>query len=218
MSHCSKLIENLINFNSKERFYLVGKILGNPEFAPAPDFIKELSKKLFGVPDKLPEKSSFSAMDYHFDWLYASLELSVRNNLNCFPNKEGIIQGQQEDLDFILVFEIDDGCHIVLIEAKGVTGWTNSQMKSKAKRLKVIFGEDGKNYAGVTPHFVILSRDHPQKLDKSVLPDWMKPDGEIIWMKLEIPTDLNRVARCDKNGDEKIEGTFWKVSKRFSSQ
>jgi hypothetical protein len=136
MNKGSKLIDNLINFNSKERFYLVRQILGNLKFVPDPAFMEELSQVLhLDVPKTIP----FSAMDYHLDWLYASLVISEQNDINDKVfNRDNIIKAQQEDLDFILAY----GCHIVLIEAKGVTGWTNKQMKSKADRLREIFGDD----------------------------------------------------------------------------
>lgn len=214
MDKGGKLIENLKIFNSKERFYLVGQILGNPEFTPDPVFLMELFGKL-----KLQvSRIKFSAMDYHLDWLYASLALSMQKDMNgTFTNSEDDkkIYAQQEDLDFMLVFENEEGCHIVLIEAKGVTGWSNTQMESKAKRLEEIFGKDGKDWEGVTPHFIMISpQPTTKKLKETAWPAWMKSDGKIIWMKLEIPKGLKRVARCDEKGDEDKNGKRWKVFPR----
>jgi predicted ATP-grasp superfamily ATP-dependent carboligase len=61
------LIKYLKDFNSKERFFLVGQILGNPSFTLASEFREKLSD-LLEIP--IPA-DALSAMDYHIDWLYA---------------------------------------------------------------------------------------------------------------------------------------------------
>ncbi|WP_349918403.1 hypothetical protein [Aeromonas veronii] len=69
------LIENLKSFNRKERFYLVGQMLGNPEFRMDDKQLDEISR-LIGF--KIP-REYFAAMDYHLDWIYASLYLTKNN-------------------------------------------------------------------------------------------------------------------------------------------
>ena len=64
------IIENLKAFNRKERFYLVGMAVGNPEFTLSREFRKTLDKTLVGL--HVPEQA-FVAVDYHLDWIYASV-------------------------------------------------------------------------------------------------------------------------------------------------
>ena len=72
------LIKYLKDFNSKERFFLTGQILGNPSFTPSSEFREKLSALLeISIP-----ADALSAMDYHIDWLYASLNLAKDNDLS----------------------------------------------------------------------------------------------------------------------------------------
>ena len=203
----SRLIGYLKQFNSKERFFLVGHILGNPDFLPSVEFREDLGNVLgLQIPDTV-----FSAMDYHLDWIYASLTLaSDKEPVKIHTNTDSIIKAQQEDVDFLIAFEEGNETHLIFFEAKGVTGWTNKQMSSKVSRLKQIFGEDGEKWRGVTPHLVFISPNEPQKL---TMDDWRwcAPEGKVPWMKLSIPEGLIRVRRCDKDGTEDIEGEYWTV-------
>src|SRR4051812_23440982 len=65
-------LEYLRRLNRKERFFLVGMALGNPSFELAPAF-RDLIGGALGL--KIPH-DSFVAMDYHLDWIYASLEIA----------------------------------------------------------------------------------------------------------------------------------------------
>lgn len=208
----SQIIDLLRSFNSKERFFLVGEVLGNPEFLPSSAFRGRLSEALnLQIPERV-----FSAMDYHLDWLYAALQIATDNRaVPIYSNSEGIIKAQQEDIDFLIAYDAVGITHIILIEAKGVTGWTNRQMKSKANRLRDIFGEDGKKWASVQPHFVLMSASAPQKLDTSTWPRWMTlPNIHVAWMKLCIVADLRRVSRCNADGEEDKYGEYWTIVSR----
>jgi hypothetical protein len=209
----SQLIKHLKQFNSKERFFLVGQILGNPDFVPSPKFRKELGIVLnpLEIPDKV-----FSAMDYHLDWIYASLKLATDEEASkIYVNSDKVIMGQQEDVDFLIAFDEGNETHIVFLEAKGVTGWTNKQMSSKIRRFIQIFGKDGKKWPGVTPHLVIISPKEPQRLTTEDW-EWCAPEGKAKWMELSIPEGqgLKRVTRCNESGKEDINGTFWTVVSR----
>ena len=201
----SKLLSYLEQFNSKERFFLVRQILGNPKFTLAEDFLKELSDIGLNVP-----KNAFSAMDYHLDWLYASLYLAENNEESEeFDNLDQIIKGQQEDIDWLIAFEDNDKHHIILIEAKGVTGWSKPQMQSKAERLKNIFNNCLVN---IIPHFVIMSPYKPthEELDDERWVDWMK-EPKRKWINLKISEQLFCVQRCDK---DKNEYKKWRIVPR----
>lgn len=207
-----QLIENLRSFNSKERFFLIGHILGNTEFAPSEAF-REIVEDKLGL--KIADES-FAAMDYHLDWLYASLCLTFNDGgeSQIFANTDHIIKAQQEDIDFIIVFAEGDFCHVILIEAKGVTGWTNKQMNSKAMRFGEIFGSDGKKWPRVKPHFVLLSPRRSKYLDVSKWPNWMAVGDQLSWIELPVPTGLRKVTRCNSEGHKDKYGQHWRVNPR----
>ena len=126
------LIGNLKSFNRKERFYLIGQMLGNPEFHMDKTQLDEISD-LIGI--KIPTEY-FAAMDYHLDWIYASLFLTQEHDekpfsRNFIENKQKIdlqISGTQEDVDFLLAFvDHENITHIVMIEAKGDSYFSNAQ-------------------------------------------------------------------------------------------
>ncbi len=208
-----QLIDNLRSFNSKERFFLIGHILGNANFTPSQEFKKSIEDSL-GL--KIPEEA-FTAMDYHLDWIYASLCLTFNNGgeSKVFPNTDRIIKAQQEDIDFIIAFTKGNFCHILLIEAKGVAGWINKQLNSKAERFGQIFGKDGEKWPGVKPHFLLLSRQRPKELNVQGWPAWVTMDGQVQWSELPIPPGLRKVTRCDSKGRPDRNGRFWKVDYRW---
>ena len=205
------LIKYLKDFNSKERFFLTGQILGNPSFTPSSEFREKLSALLeISIP-----ADALSAMDYHIDWLYASLNLANDNDLSkIYPNENRFIKAQQEDIDWLIAFNTQSAYHLVLIEAKGVTGWTNEQMTSKANRFGEIFGKQGNSWPGVVPHFVMMSSSQSQHLSVEKWPQWMAPNGKIKWLELPIPKSLIHVYRCNEQGQESKDGQSWKVKKR----
>ena len=203
----NKLIKNLQSLNAKERFFLIGKILGNSEFKLSAEFREDLNKE-FDI--KIPA-NVFSAMDYHLDWLYASLHITEDDSDKIYSNEEGIIKGHQEDIDYIIVFEIDNKTHIILIEAKGVTGWSNKQMDSKANRLKEIFGEMGDKWDNVIPHFLMMSPREQKKVNVNEWPTWMH---KFKWLPLPIPEKLYKITRCNQQGKSDEKGVYWTKKNR----
>lgn len=205
------LISQLQTFNAKERFFLVGYMLGNPTFQPSVKVCGQLEQAL-GLP--LPHEL-FAAMDYHLDWLYASLQITADPQpAAIYPNTQAFIKAQQEDIDFLLAYEENETCHIILIEAKGVTGWTNRQMTSKANRLRAIFGDDGKKWQNVVPHFVLMSPREPEKLVTIHWPQWMKPRDKATWIKLDVPVQLQKITRCNDQGEAAKQGKYWTAVSR----
>lgn len=137
------LITILKSFNRKERFFLIGQALGNSHFILADSFKKKLSDKLeLNIPS-----NAFVAMDYHIDWIFASLFLFLNPKKHPPYKTDGALTATQEDVDLIIAFIDRDIYHLILIEAKGETSWSNKQLNSKSERLKKIFGTqkfDGK--------------------------------------------------------------------------
>jgi len=211
-----QLIDNLRSFNSKERFFLIGHALGNRNFA-----LSQAFKNYIGNVFRLEIPSdSFVAMDYHLEWLYASLYLTFSasaENSQIFINTDGLIKGNQEDIDLVIAFSEDASYHIILIEAKGVTGWANKQANSKAIRLRKIFGPDGRRWPGVNPHFLLFSPTRPKRLDISGWPMWITINGQVPWLELPIPAGLRKVTRCNSTGQKDRNGQFWHPNFRADS-
>jgi len=212
----SSIIDNMRRLNSKERFFLINYALGSREFPLSAKFCEDVANALdlgFELPPSL-----FSAMDYHLDWLFASLRLASPlpvQKPGVFPNEDTCIEATQEDIDFIIAFEHDGKTHIILLEAKGVTGWTNKQLQSKKDRLVKIFGEEGTRWPEVVPHFAIVSPQKPIRLDSKEWPAWMKtPNGEAAWIRLPGTEKRLRVHRCDNEGKESKDGRHWTTAER----
>ena len=129
----SDLISLLNHFNRKERFFLVGQALGNREFSLGERFRQELGEV---IEVEIP-CDAFVAMDYHPDWISASL-WAYRNPKRvgeAVCNSDGVATGTQQDVDLLIAFEQEDCYCLVLVEAKGYDSWNNKQMNEKSDRL-----------------------------------------------------------------------------------
>lgn len=216
----NKPIENLKSFNRKERFYLVGQMLGNPDFRMAEKQLDKISE-LIGM--KISGEY-FAAMDYHLDWIYASLFLTHNDADKAFERnfieKDGIkidyqISGTQEDVDFLLAFvDHENTPHIVMIEAKGDSYFSNAQLDSKNKRFKAIFGNEN-TWPNVKPHFLICSPQKPQKINIEEPAYFiLNKSLEQAWFQLYMSDDKNKVTRCNKDNKACNTGTHWKIENR----
>ena len=203
------LMEHLESLNRKERFFLIGDVLGNRAFALSTDFRARL-REAFGIE---PPSGAFVAMDYHLDWIHASLFLTQpgKNEDAVDCNAETVATGNQEDVDLLVAFEEGDITHLLLVELKAATGWTNNQTLSKSKRLEQIFGTDGAKYPQMKPHFGLMSPRAPKQLKPHLWPAWMTRDGKEIWFELKLPPGKRRVTRCDSTGKPSAGGTHFRV-------
>lgn len=155
------------------------------------------------------------AMDYHLDWLQVALFLAqtAADEAAVHCNTERLVRGTQEDVDLIVAFAEAGAVHLLLLEAKAETGWTNKQMRSKARQLGQIFGADGRRYDGVQPDFALLSPRRPQHLHSSEWPAWMRRGTEAIWLPLAVPPGRRKVIRCDTNGKASAGGGYFRVGR-----
>jgi hypothetical protein len=207
----------LRKFNRKERFFVVQQSTKNG-FEPNSDFVKKLAK-LIGIEESIPDDAGrvFIAMDYHFDWLYASLFLADKaSDGSPVENDKKIIKANQEDVDLLLAFQDarnSDKTHLIMIEAKGESAWKNDQASSKGDRLQEIFGDPNK-WEGVEPHYVIWSPNKPWNLETDNFPKWaLNENGGFYFLELKMNEEMFKVTRCDENGAEKKDGNYWKVEK-----
>ncbi len=213
------IISNLKSFNRKERFYLIGQMLGNPEFRMDDNQLDKISN-LIGL---TISRKYFAAMDYHLDWIYASLYLTKNNSKSCvernFIEENGIetdyqISGTQEDVDFLLAF-VDEKkiTHIVMIEAKGDSYFSNGQLDSKNKRFKAIFGNEN-TWPNVRPHFLLCSPKEPQKINIEEPAYFIFKNSKLPWLELDMGEGKNKVTRCDDEGEPYNNGKYWTVENR----
>ena len=89
----SNLIELLERFNRKERYFLIGQALGNAGFCLSEEFRCRIGGRI-GV--SVPP-NAFTAMDYHLDWIAASLSCHMKgddpDDYPIFPNKDRRVVG-----------------------------------------------------------------------------------------------------------------------------
>ena len=219
MVYSATLLQLLDRFNRKERFFLVAYALGNPRFQVSDEFRAALGK-IVGA--SIP-MDALCFMDYHLDWLYAALILaraSPEEEVFDSPNFMGAtnddppfnVNTNQEDIDLLVAFDEGEDTHLILVEAKGVTGWGNAQIQSKGRRLRTIFGDEGNGYPGVIPEFVIASPRRPKRLKEAGLPSFMRKGDPFLWMALRVPPHRIEIERYDKSLSKALKaGQHWRV-------
>lgn len=209
------LTDYLRSFNRKERFWLLGEVIGNHDLFLSSKFAATVSAS-FGV--AVPG-NAFVGMDYHIDWIAASLQMLAEGSSKLvFRRDKEKISGQQEDVDLLVAFETERALHMIFLEAKGVEAFDNKQLISKLHRLKRIFG-DLRSAHVVEPHFGIVSPFKPKRIDTRSFPKWALSNDEPIWIALNNIANalasgrLYSITRCDSDGKANPSGAFWKRTK-----
>ncbi|MEX0762910.1 MAG: hypothetical protein WD208_08945 [Dehalococcoidia bacterium] len=201
------LVPYLRRLNRKERFFLIGLALDNEAFRLGDDFRQNLSDVLgLAIP-----KDAFVAMDYHLDWLFAGIHLAATSgDPGPHPRDNRLITGTQQDIDLLVAFDTDEKSHVIMLEAKGVTSYSNSQFKSKTERLSAAFQVPEAKQ--VAPHFVFASPMMPRRLKYSECPPWMlDKDGQVAWVRMPVPSDMQKIVRCTEDGTSRDKGPHWTV-------
>lgn len=201
------LVPHLRRFNRKERFFLVGLALGNEAFRLGNDFRQKLSDVL-GL--FIPE-DAFVAMDYHLDWLFAAITLAATSGApGPHARDPRLITGGPEDIDLLVAFDTDRESHVIMLEAKGVTSYSNRQFESKVRRLSEAFAAP--QAERVVPHLVLVSPTVPRYLRYECCPPWMLgKDGRVAWLQLLVPSDMQKIVRCTESGTPDRHGEYWTV-------
>lgn len=189
------LIGILESFNRKERFFLVAQALGNPKFELSTGFREKLAEAVDLEPGIEIPANAFAAMDYHLNWVHASLVLAhyadEQERITLLNNK-GIVSSQQ-DVDLLVAFkDVVNQYHLIFVEAKGYntdgksdgladfdTGRERKQLKSKACQLDTILKPHGSLYCDIKPHYCLMTRKKP------VNPP--EPWGK--WLKISLPRE-----------------------------
>ena len=189
----------------------------------------------------------YAAMDYHLDWLHAGLWCLkskwdpkpdgafvpvIRHPINAHasvhpePHHQDVM-GNQEDVDLLLVIEDGDATHLVLVEAKGVSSFGESQLKSKLKRLQLILTEDDVDpVKGLLVSMVLLAPERNPEAIAKALETTRKHAPAVIGArvyKMEMPNFPPKrfvVTRCNSHGENpkgskrenrQRELTHWKI-------
>ncbi len=206
----------LDSFNRKERFFLIKAAMGESAFKLSKPFRVELENK-FGL--SVPA-NAFVAMDYHLDWIAASLFLARPGtdeeavHRNAGPIASGIIR----DVDLLVAFDDGNITNLLLIEAKATAAWSTTEMRPKVERLKQIFGPDGKNYPEVRPQFALTSPRQPEKLNTSFWPSWMTRDGASVWFPLPMPSERLVMTGCDDGGKSSKGRQYFRIDRKVYEQ
>ena len=203
----SELITHLQSFNRKERFILLREALGADTFSLDDGFRERLGE----VVGATVPAAAFVAMDYHLDWLQMALYLAATPSPPSPIPSDDLFKANQEDVDLLVAFDGAATTHLVLVEAKMETGWTNSQLCSKAQRLRLIFGTGRPGAHLAKPYFVLASPNRPERLKTDDWPDCMTRAGEPVWMELRRPPDLRKVTRCTKDRRASAGGGFLRI-------
>ena len=200
------LIAALKRFNRKERFHLLHHVLGyeGQSFRLSDEFREDLGRN---IGERVPP-DALVMMDYHLDWISMAVWLADETELPTkqmpAPN-EGRVVGNQQDIDLLVAFRSSGAVHIVLIEAKGDTSWSNSQLESKAKRLGKIFGDTIRDGATVRPHFVLMAPKESAGIKVGNWPSWMQAavDRQMLlsWPMTMKPTLCNSEGKAESRGD-----------------
>lgn len=204
------LIRQLQTLNRKERYWVVNAAT-QCGFEISDEFASHLKNNGIPISQHIDKSEVFVAMDYHLDWIYASLFLSHQRpgSKGPFINDIGLIKGNQEDIDLIVAFPDADNrliTHLVMIEAKGETPWSSAQARSKGARLSAIFEP---NWPKVIPHYRIWS-PRPTRLKSDSFPPWAKNEnGQLHWLPLHMNVDLQKITRCTQDCEENRRGRFW---------
>lgn len=203
-NHDKKLrfVKALKQFNVKERHFLMRYALSE---TLSDDFVQDLIKRLqdIGLSKLQGAKAIYWGMDYHFEWINASLLLAT-GDLNLKENgkselKEGVLAARIEDVDLMVVLEKSDASMVlVLIEAKGVTPFGNEQFVSKINRLREVRVSAGTQGEWLETIMLVMSPEmsRPSLATRQSFVDQLKGvefwpsnvpgnEAQLVWMELK---------------------------------
>lgn len=197
-------VDVLERFDRKERGWLVRECTGG-RGALAARFCESLGS-CFGTPAPTPD--AWWTIDYHLDWLAAASRWEGFRSNRTYEG-EGVT-GTIEDIDLIVATP----AQLMLIEAKAAGSWSNSQLRSKLKRLEKIcpggklhFQSTGET---IDVQFGILSIRRATRVDTMEWPAWALRNGtpNIVFPENATPWDKLAVQRVSEINAREIE---WRI-------
>jgi len=174
-----------------------------------------LRAQLFNMLNTSVPEQTYVAMDYTLDWLHAALTCYFNGGAwkTLLPiNSPLEVSATQEDVDLLIAWDDSTGKHLVLIEAKGFSGWSNKVMHHKAQRLGVICDERVRQTVDV--HFVLAGHTPTQGLDCTEWPAWMSQEGRLHFLTITPPEQRWAVQRVTSNGEASKQGKQWRTVPR----
>ncbi|GAB2616906.1 hypothetical protein [Kribbella endophytica] len=175
----------------------------------------QLREQLQKLLDRTIPEDAFVATDYVLDWLGAAEKIVTESDgrATAYERADGLVTGSPEDVDLLIAWE-DDRRHLILVEAKGFTGWSNQQMTSKANRLKALFGALDNHQVDL--HFVLVGPTEAKKLAFQDWPAWMRPDDRVHFLQLPMPEKHRVVERGQQSNGSwtrtQTDWTHWRVN------
>jgi hypothetical protein len=188
----------------------------------------------------------YAAMDYHLDWLHGALwcvgkkwapsteadftpvlrRVDDQGTADRMPRQRDVM-GNQEDVDLLLVIEDGAKTHVVFVEAKGVSAFSEDQLMSKFQRLQLILAADHVlQEADLLFSMVLLAPGATaSEAVKPARKHVAKRIGDRIFPMVmpNFPTDLYMVTRCNeqsqnpqglKRENRNDDLPFWKIKPR----
>jgi len=210
------LSKELRNLYRKERFlvlnFAAGEGDGRPPLSLA--FRKSIRASL-DLNHPIPA-NAFWAIDYHLDWIRAAVELSTSSAPRTEP-LPGKLLGTQEDVDLLVAYPHAGRTVLILIEAKGVTGWNQKQLNSKVNTLRQIFG-NGRRGLLLRWALAAPEKNPPINIDCNNWPPWMRKRSKPYWIAIPMPFRVDRLERCDSKGRRNTRGGYWRVTPEPASR
>lgn len=218
----STLLDYIEAFNRKERYFLFTYAArGDSSFPLSAKFRQALGKEL-GL--KIPAEAK-GYIDYHLDWLHAAIVLAGNGgHPGPHPNRrpdaekfDRVSTGNQEDIDLVVAFEHDGVTFLLLVEAKGVGGWTNKQVQSKLRRLRSIDSDmTPEAKASIQLRLCLASPKESLGLVPEMNTEW--PEWMIhpkrkrpYWINLPVPGGRKKVTGCTDKGASSSKREYWMV-------
>jgi hypothetical protein len=216
------ITETLRRLNRKERYWVVRTALGDPSRTLDGAFCKALEEKLNDRDVSVDVSTAWWAMDYHFNWLFAALQVhcgKTNDGAPAWDNASGAVQGNQEDIDLVVA----SGNDIILVEAKNGS-WSSDQLRSKIERLKLLKADDdgcvGEGDRRIRLHLVLMSPKDANRGELGRLlehaPAWMRRGDANAWRWLELQIDDPapdwKVHRSNESGRKDKAGSYWTIA------
>jgi hypothetical protein len=158
---------------------------------------------------------AFFAADLELDAIYAAcvVAAAATENRSLFDDSRGLMEMDGSRIDALLAYKDAQGIvNVVLMYAKPNGKWSSRRSRRLVDRLRRIFGDDGKVFAGVRPRFVAFCPTRPGPVQTAQWPAWMKRnDGSAYWLSHSRGKDELKIIRCDKRGRPRRIGEFWKL-------
>lgn len=201
----SRFVKALKQFNVKERHFLMRYALSADL---SEEFVDQLLTRLqeIGFVGLSNAKAVYWGMDYHIEWLNASLllasgELNVKGDgkPELRVGDHAALAARIEDVDLMVVLEKSNGSLVlVLIEAKGITPFGNRQFASKVARLAEVQASVGANCEWLETVMLVMSPEmsRPSIATRKSFVDQLKgvkfwpsnasgDEAKLVWLELK---------------------------------